>query len=85
MEEVDRLAEHLTGKVVVTADHGNHAGEMMAFGHPGGLRTPHLVKVPWHVIKDVPRETRAGSEGGGRLETERISDTIRQLKSDGKI
>jgi len=87
MREVDRLLEHMTGKVVLTADHGNHAGELMVFGHPHNLRTPCLVRVPWHTIKDVPRKAPEGKgkDDGKKLESEHISDTVRRLKSDGLI
>lgn len=50
---VERLIENIEGKVVVTADHGNMFGERARpvptteWGHPPGIYTSELVKVPW--------------------------------------
>lgn len=52
MGEVNKLAKNLHGRVVVSADHGNHFGEYNLFGHLGGFRTEQLVKVPWMILKD---------------------------------
>lgn len=41
------LSKELEGKTVVTADHGNHVGENGIYGHPRGLKTRELRKVPW--------------------------------------
>jgi hypothetical protein len=55
MKEVYRLVNALSGKVVVSADHGNLVGEYMFFGHIDHMRAEQLVIVPWHVIKDERR------------------------------
>jgi hypothetical protein len=58
LPEVKRLLNQLSGRLVVTADHGNHAGEfafpfpVRIYGHPEGLRTAALVKVPWLVVEN---------------------------------
>lgn len=58
---VRRLAGELTGRTVITSDHGNMVGERASpipiteWGHPLQLYTKQLVDVPWHV---VPSETR---------------------------
>lgn len=50
---VRQLISNLTGKTVVTSDHGNGFGERAfpipksIYGHPGGLHYKPLVKVPW--------------------------------------
>lgn len=50
---VYELLQELPGKSVVTSDHGNMFGEpsnpipTLEYGHPGGLYTPELVKIPW--------------------------------------
>lgn len=57
-----RLANELTGKTVITADHGELFGKRMfpipirAYAHPMGLRDPALVNVPWAVINDAERK-----------------------------
>lgn len=62
---VSDLIDHLQGKTVVTADHGNMVGErafpfpIREWGHPRGIYTEELVKVPWLVV-----------DGEGRREIE---------------
>lgn len=53
LPHVNRLISGLRGKTVVTADHGNMFGErarpipIREWGHPPGIYTEELVKVPW--------------------------------------
>jgi len=62
--EVEPLLDELNGKSVITADHGNLVGERLGpiptrrkYGHPYGVHTEVLVKVPWFVIdSNVRRE-----------------------------
>jgi hypothetical protein len=55
------LVDFLIGKTVITADHGNEFGTrtwplpIKIFGHPSGLRTEGLVKVPWIVFSTSKR------------------------------
>ena len=50
---VEQLAETLHGNTVITSDHGNMFGERASpipyreWGHPPGIWTEELVKVPW--------------------------------------
>jgi hypothetical protein len=62
LPEVERLAEEMEGRVVVTADHGELLGEYGMFSHPYGLRAKELREVPWHVISDGEKETKKPSE-----------------------
>ncbi|WP_336135345.1 hypothetical protein [Natronomonas amylolytica] len=58
---VERLIKGIDGKTVVTSDHGNMVGErarpfpISEWGHPRGIYTEELVKVPWLVIDDERR------------------------------
>jgi hypothetical protein len=61
LPEVERLIDYLTGRSVVTSDHGNTLGELGVYGHPGGVFLEPLVKVPW-LITD--RESRKKVEKG---------------------
>jgi hypothetical protein len=60
VEQVEALLETVSGRVVVTADHGNLFGERSRplrrrqWGHPPQYHHPALVTVPWHV-RDGPR------------------------------
>lgn len=63
-EYVAELLDGIDGKVVISADHGNMVGERQKpvptkrhYGHPWGVYTTELVKVPWFVINgDENRE-----------------------------
>jgi len=52
MDEVNKLAKKMHGRVIVSSDHGNHFGEYHLFGHFPGFRSEELVKVPWMILKD---------------------------------
>lgn len=51
MPFVEALIDELTGKTVVTADHGNFLGENGLYGHPYGSDALQVRKVPWDVYK----------------------------------
>lgn len=59
---LDELLDETTGKTVISADHGNMVGERQwpvpthrMYGHPWGVYSPQLVKVPWFVIESDER------------------------------
>jgi len=45
--EVRTLVENVTGRVAITADHGNLFGEWGLYGHPMHTPVPALLAVPW--------------------------------------
>jgi len=61
LDPVERLCDELDGKTVVTSDHGNLVGEFAwpfpkrEYGHPPGVHTTKLVKVPWLVVESHER------------------------------
>lgn len=65
---VKELVTELTGKVVVTADHGNMVGERASpfpiteWGHPRGMYTEQLVTVPWLTLENGPRRETVAEE-----------------------
>lgn len=67
LTEVEALLKEINGKSVITADHGNLVGERLGpiptrrkYGHPYGVHTEELVKVPWFVAEwDTRREIQA--------------------------
>ncbi|OYR62119.1 hypothetical protein DJ71_23875 [Halorubrum sp. E3] len=65
---VEELMTGLTGKVVVTADHGNMVGERASpfpiteWGHPRGMYTEQLVTVPWLTFENGPRRETVAEE-----------------------
>ena len=57
MPYVIKLCKNLSGKTVITADHGNACGEKAfgifpIYGHPTGVHIDKLVEVPWFVFDD---------------------------------
>lgn len=85
---VERLLSTLSGKSVVTSDHGNMLGErswpipIKQWGHPPGMYSKELVTVPW---LECPYETRReivaeppepSSDGA---DDDLIHDRLRQL------
>jgi hypothetical protein len=75
---VEELITTVSGRSVVTADHGEMIGDR-AFpvpnklhGHPGGLYTPELVEVPWLTYTNGSRRrTVAGGSSDERDDIER--------------
>jgi len=63
LPHVEELLEALSGKSVVTADHGNLLGErthplpVQGYGHPRGLDVPELRTVPWLVVEGKDRRS----------------------------
>jgi hypothetical protein len=62
LEEVSNLIPELTGKTVVAADHGEMLGDRYEvvptrdYGHPYGIYTDILTKVPWNIIDSGERK-----------------------------
>jgi len=50
LSSVAELIKELSGKIIVTTDHGEAFGEQGIWGHPQKLRTPVLIEVPWFII-----------------------------------
>lgn len=63
LEHVAELLDELSGKSVVTSDHGNLLGEWTqplparGYGHPRGLDVPELRTVPWLVVEGAERRS----------------------------
>jgi hypothetical protein len=67
LSHVDSILDTVSGKTVISADHGNLVGERFSpiptkkkYGHPYGVYVPELVKVPWFILEsDERREIRS--------------------------
>lgn len=74
LDEVQPLLEAVSGRVVITSDHGNAIGErarpipIKLYGHPTGIRHPVLRNVPWAVIES----------GGERSEQEDLESGVEE-------
>ncbi|WP_440007809.1 sulfatase-like hydrolase/transferase [Halomicrococcus sp. SG-WS-1] len=87
LPHVERLMDELDGKTVVTADHGNMVGEratpfpVREWGHPRGMYTDELVRVPWLVDdrgerREVVAEDATESEA---VDDDVVADRLKQL------
>ncbi|WP_153952565.1 hypothetical protein [Halosegnis longus] len=58
---IEQLIDDISGKIVITSDHGNMLGErgfpipVKIWGHPRGIYADELVKIPWLTIKNGSR------------------------------
>lgn len=83
LEEVETLLEHLQGKTVISADHGEMLGERMTpipvreYGHNAGIYKPELLEIPWFIIDDEERKEII-SEPPQEKEQERSKEEIRE-------
>lgn len=84
--DIDSLAEELPGKTVISSDHGNMVGERTPFlgriyGHPGKIRTPELVCVPWAVYDNSPRKEIIddGVESTDSLDSDKMKQRLEAL------
>lgn len=86
LNEVRRLLEYLEGKTVISADHGELLGERQQpipirdYGHPEGIYTDELVKVPWLIHNNQPRKDIHEDKHNSRIELdENINKTLKDL------
>ena len=90
LPHVRELTEYLSGKTVITSDHGNMFGERSSpipireWGHPEGIWTSELVKIPW---LEVPYSNRKKITQEPAVETETGEESAVQerLESLGYI
>lgn len=88
LEEVERLLEHLDGKSVITADHGEMFGETpypvlgKLYAHYFHPRTVELCKVPWfHVENEGDRRPISSDppDSVGRIHSDELRKQLRDL------
>lgn len=86
LSAVKTLLEELTGKLVVTADHGELLCEpespipSQRYGHPRGIYVDELVKVPWHVYQSGERRTiTEGSAEAGKYDLDAVKEQLQEL------
>lgn len=83
---LEELKGFLEGKTVVTSDHGNMFGERSfpiphkEWGHPVGIYTEELVKVPWLVVEDdARREITREDSNNEKTKDEEVKDRLQDL------
>lgn len=80
------LIEALPGRTILTSDHGNMLGETTVtgkpiYGHPGGVRCPELVEVPWCVVEGSERRAIIddGVKSKGSVSSELVKERLAAL------
>lgn len=87
LPHVNELLSELSGKTVVTSDHGNLFGERIGpipskgYGHPRGIRAENLVTVPWLEINasDRPEIKSATPESRTEMDEATVQDRLAHL------
>lgn len=88
LEHVADLLENVSGKTVVTADHGNYVGERASpipireYGHSRGLYDDPVVRVPWLEYERGERRqisTGTTDEINSAVEAKVVDDRLRDL------
>jgi hypothetical protein len=86
LPHVHKLMKNVSGKTVITADHGEMINNRCfpvpnrIYGHPAGLYTSELVDVPWHTYTDGQR--RRIETGSAIMESDFDTDTAKERLSD---
>lgn len=87
LTHVAEVVDEISGKTVITADHGNYVGERASpipireYGHPHGLYDEPLVRVPWLECEWVKRRDirTENSESHEGFESNIISKRLQAL------
>jgi len=80
LPHVKRLDEQLTGKTVVTSDHGQAFGEWGVYWHPPGVYIDVLRKVPWLEMPYDRRKKIADGNANKDITDYHIKDISKQLE-----
>ena len=88
LKEVEPLLDDLSGKTVVTADHGELLGDrerpipVTLYRHPEGVYVDSLVKVPWHIYQNGERRdivAEQPTEATDDYDIKQIEQNLRNL------
>lgn len=58
IQQVLILLNYLSGKIVITADHGELLGECQCYNRWGGSINPYLIEIPWLVLEKRSEYTK---------------------------
>lgn len=85
LPHVSELIESISGRVVVTSDHGNAYGQKGVYGHTPGVFLPEIVEVPWLEIPyDERRKIKAEDAVLSVRDTDKVQDRLEDLGYVGK-
>lgn len=83
LQQVSILLEHLWGKIVITADHGELLGENRCYTHIDGSSNSLLLQIPWLVInKESGDGIAGGSDSARRVSAEADTSGNEQQKPE---
>lgn len=81
LDHVEKLQSNISGKTIVTSDHGEMLGErqspipVWSYGHLAKMYVPELIEVPW---LELPYETRRKVVSDPPLETMNIDEESKE-------
>lgn len=84
LPHVKRLVDELSGKSVISADHGNVFGESGLYGHPSYRSHEKLITVPWLEI-DKPRKGIVDDKATAHTKREHYHEAEDQLAALGYL
>lgn len=87
LDSICGLVDILSGKTVISSDHGNMFGERASpfpikeWGHPRGIFTEELAVVPWMTLRDGHRRTIRGGTVADSMDVDEdvVSDRLNDL------
>lgn len=85
LSSVETLLTELSGRTMVTSDHGNLLGERIypipvrEYGHPPDIHHPALRTVPCGVVTGTRRKTTPGTLNESDTMTDEINNRLKQL------
>ena len=87
---VAELLRYLSGRIVITSDHGELLGERGLYSHVMGSKSPELLEVPWLVVEKQQAENLDGWQVRGETQTPDggaggADDVARRLRALGYI
>ena len=93
LPHVQRLVDGLSGRTVVTSDHGNLVGEyphpcpvpLKMYGHPPGVYAESLVRVPWLVVEGETRRTVVAESNPVRPDQSSDDEATERLRDLGYL
>jgi hypothetical protein len=88
LEHIEKLLANISGKTVVTGDHGNYVGEraspvpIQEYGHPRGLYDEPVVRVPWLEYTNGNRREitkELGSQSNKDIQSSLVTERLEKL------
>jgi hypothetical protein len=82
LSQVAVLLKHLTGKIIITSDHGELLGQGRRYAHPFGSIDPTLIEVPWLVIEKEERRIDTTEVSVGEKQPEKPDEPTETAETE---